>query len=116
MLCWRIFNLDAVSCEDSRDIQGMLVALVTLGALATVASSIALFVSCFSLCNQEHREVYTFYREVMGKSSQWEMKYNNLETVLFKYSVFSYLQYNTHLRWLELKQWYLEIAIKKRVY
>ena len=44
------------------------------------------------------------------------MKYNNLETVLFKYSVFSYLQYNTHLRWLELKQWYLEIAIKKRVY
>ena len=53
ILCSRIFNLDDVSCEDARDIQGMLVALVTLGALATVVSSIASFVSCFSLCNQE---------------------------------------------------------------
>ena len=47
------FNLDGVTCEELMSIHDMLVALVVLGALAGLMSSIASYVSCCSLCNQE---------------------------------------------------------------
>ena len=47
------FNLDGVTCEKVMSIDGMLVALVALGALAGLMSSIASYVSCCSLFSQE---------------------------------------------------------------
>ena len=48
------FNLEGATCEDLINIQGLLVALASIGALVAFISSIA---SCASYCSLRNQEV-----------------------------------------------------------
>jgi len=48
-----IWTMNGVTCDEILSLKTLLMALIALGAISTLLSFIASYVSCCSLCNQE---------------------------------------------------------------